>query len=210
VLSRVKILSYREIIREANTGIWWGGEARRRRALAKKEAHLKEGEMARVKSGLAFHCHHDALVEYVYDFDERVKVIKDHKPKEEQELRLRLFKLIPNDLLPGLGSPEWDAHIKAWDAHIKARDAYDKARDAYDKARDAYDKAWDAYDKAWDAHDKARDAYDKVRDAYDKARAEYTGKYKKEFESLHEKLCPDCPWDGSTIFTHRKDTGEWY
>ena len=83
------------------------------------------------KSGLAFHCHHDALLEYVYNYDERVKFIKKNKPKEEQELRLCLFQMIPDDKLPQTG---WDAYNKAGDAYNKARDADNKARDDYYKA----------------------------------------------------------------------------
>ena len=52
------------------------------------------------QSGFAFHCHHDVLAEWVYDYDERVRFIKENKPADEQELRLRLFKLIPEDHLP--------------------------------------------------------------------------------------------------------------
>jgi len=29
-------------------------------------------------------------------------------------------------------------------------------------------------------------------------------------EKLHGELCPDCPWNGGTIFTRRNDAGEWY
>ena len=122
--------------------------------------------------GLAFHCHHDTLFEYCHDYDERVDYIKNNKPKHEQELRLRLFKMIPDGLVPGRDAKEYKA--------------YDKARDAYDKARDAYDKAWDALGKAWDALGKARDAY--------------YSKHQKELEELHTKLCPNCPWFGNTIF----------
>ena len=46
-----------------------------------------------------------------------------------------------------------------------------KARDAYL----AYDKAWDAYDKAYD-------------------------ECLPQIEALHILECPDCPWDGTTIF----------
>ena len=107
------------------------------------------------KSGLAFHCHHDVLFEYVYDYDERVRFIKENKPKSEQKLRLKLFKLIPDELIPGRDSPEYRA---------------------YDKAREAHGKAWEACDK----------------------------KYRKELEELHTKLCPNCPWDGKTIFSEKK------
>ena len=59
---------------------------------------------------------------------------------------------------------------------VKARAACLKAGAAYDKARAAYDKAWAAYDKARAA-------------------------YLPEIEALHAKECPNCPWDGKTIFT---------
>ncbi len=125
-----------------------------------------------MKTGFAFHCHHDTLVEWVTDYDERVKYIKENKPESEQELRLRLFKMIPPDRLP----PE----------------LY-KAGDDYDKALDAYNKAGDAYNKAWDACTKARPAYDKAWAAYLPA-----------LIALHKELCPNCPWDGNTIFTEKE------
>lgn len=30
-----------------------------------------------------------------------------------------------------------------------------------------------------------------------------------EMEKLHRELCPDCPWDGKTIFTRIDDRGDW-
>ena len=143
------------------------------------------------KSGLAFHCHHNTLIEYCYDYDERVRFIKENKPPAEQELRLKLFRLIPHDKLPPTGL---EAYYKARDACDKARDAYYKAWDAYSKAWETYSKARDAWSKAWDAWDKARDAWDKAWDAWNKANHQ-------ELEKLHSELCPDCPWDGKTIFS---------
>ena len=142
------------------------------------------------KSGLAFHCHHDKLFEYCYDYDERVDFIKHHKPKVEQKLRLKLFKLIPDDRLPQRGLSVYD---KACDAYRRASDAYRRARGVYDKARDAYRRARDVYCKAIDAYDKAWDVYDKAEGAYYKAN-------RKELGKLHEELCPGCTWDGETIF----------
>ncbi len=97
--------------------------------------------------GLAFHCHHGTLFEYCHDYQERVDYIKNRKPKNEQELRLRLFKMIPDELLP-----------KGWEK--------------VDKAIGAYNKAWDAY----------------------------VAKSQKELQELHARLCPDCTWNGETIF----------
>ena len=50
--------------------------------------------------GLAAHCHHDTLYEYVDDFDRRVVYIQEHKPYNEVPTRLRLFWLFPEDRLP--------------------------------------------------------------------------------------------------------------
>lgn len=61
------------------------------------------------------------------------------------------------------------------------------------QADEARDKTWEAYE----AYKKAREAYDEARKVYDKALAAAT----PELEALHKELCPDCPWDGRTIFT---------
>ena len=126
--------------------------------------------MTAIKSELAFHRSHDRLYEFVYDYDERVNYIKQHKPADEIELRLRLFKLIPEQLIPGRNSEEYAAYSKA-DAAYKAY----AACAAYGKADAACSKAYAAYA------------------AYDK-------KYGHEIENLHRKLCPDCTWNGKTIF----------
>jgi len=148
------------------------------------------------KTGFAFHCHHDTLFEYVTDYDERVRYIKEDKPEREQELRLKLFKIIPDDRLP-------TKLVKAGTAYVKARKACDKARETYDKAGEtcvkagtAYVKAGTACVKAWEAYGKARGACVKAGEAYDKA----WEAYKPEIEALHKELCPGCPWDGKTIF----------
>ena len=118
---------------------------------------------------LAWHVHHDVLVEPLSaPLEERIAYIKEHKPQEEQELRLRLLKPVVG-MLP-------DAVLKAVDAYTKARDAYTTAGDAYTTAGDAYAKAWDAYDKVISGDQEA-------------------------IESLHAQECPDCPWDGQTIFS---------
>jgi len=138
------------------------------------------------KRGLAFHCHHDILWEYVYDYDKRVRFIKEDKPPEERELRLKLFQLIPEDRIPGKNTPAWEAYDKASEAYGKAWEACDKACEAFD--REAFNKAWKAFD---------REAFDKAWEAYGKA-------YGKELEALHTEICPDCTWDGHTIFSGGK------
>src|SRR3990170_3104268 len=135
-----------------------------------------------------WHIHHEVLLEWSDDIQERIDFIQAEKPKHEVEIRLRLLKPVQGALPPKLvkagdarGKAE-DANAKAWDAYVKARDAYVKAGDARDKAKAAYDKAWDAFGKDWDAYRKADD------------------KYLPQIEALHALECPDCPWDGFTIF----------
>ena len=156
--------------------------------------------MKEVKSGFAFHVHHDMLVEFCTDYDDRVDYIKEHKPEGEQELRLRLFKLIPVERLPV-------ALNKAWEAHDKAREAYDKVRESLYKARESLYKAWESRNKAREAYDKVREANHKVREAYDKVR-ESNDKALKDYESdfiqLHNELCPNCSWNGYSIFSNKE------
>ena len=56
------------------------------------------------------------------------------------------------------------------------------------------DKARRASVEAWQASDKARQAYDKARRAYDKAQNSLL------VQQAHATECPDCPWNGRTIF----------
>ncbi len=91
-----------------------------------------------IKSGLSHCCHHDRHWEFCYNYNEPVECIKLQKPMNEQSLRLRLFRLVPNDKLPGRDSAEWLCYYKAWTA-------YHKAWGTYNKEEAACDKAWTAY-----------------------------------------------------------------
>ena len=104
------------------------------------------------KSGFSIHRHHDILVEYCYNYDERVEVIKSTKPQNEQEIRLRLFKLLPKKAIDELpyemvkACAEWDKACAEWD---KARAAeWDKACAKWDKTCAEWGKADAEWDKA--------------------------------------------------------------
>lgn len=127
--------------------------------------------------GLAHCCHHNTHFEYCYDFATRVEYIKTQKPENEQELRLRLFKILPEDRLPS--------------SLVKAEAEYEKAGAEYYKAVAEYYGAEAEYDKA--------------RAEYDKARAEYYKAIRDnmpELMKLHDELFTDCTWDEKrqTIF----------
>ena len=131
--------------------------------------------------GFYWHCHHDILLEWCYDYDERVKFIKESKPENEVESRLRLFKKVKGKL-----------PVEVIEA---AEEAYGKASKAYDKAWKAYSKAREAFGKTREAYVKAREAYDKAKEACDKA----LENNKKALEKLHKKECPNCIWDSKEL-----------
>lgn len=137
--------------------------------------------MKKRKSGFYWHVHHNIAIEWCYDYDERLESIKSHKPKEEQEVRIKLLQPVLGKLPSKL---------------TKAGLAYDKARLAYIEARDAYDEARDAYIKTSAAYNKARDAFIKAKHAY----INEMMNCRKAIEILHAKECPNCPWNGKTIF----------
>jgi len=149
---------------------------------------------------LVWHIHHDVLVEPLTEpFATRVAYIKAEKPVSEIDTRLRLMKPVWGKL------PELD----------KARAELDRASAEWDKADAELDKADAELDKADAESDKARAELDKARAELDKARAEWA---KADAESvkadaewdkacrlssvlaLHAEECPNCPWNGETIF----------
>ena len=126
----------------------------------------------------AWHIYHDTLLSPLCEpIENRIAFIKNENPLHEQELRLRLLKPVQGKLP--------DEYVKAWDEYARAMNAYDKAWD------DPHDKAssWNAYDKAWGDDNKAWIAYAKARTAH-----------MPEILALHAIECPDCTWDGKTIF----------
>ena len=137
----------------------------------------------------AWHVHHETLIEPLTEpIENRIAYIKEYKPASQVELRLRLLKPVQGELPAALN---------------KAKAALDKAFTARDKAFTAYAKAWAAYVKARAALNKAKAALDKARAAYAKAWAAYVkagAACMPEIEALHAIECPDCPWDGTTIF----------
>ena len=123
----------------------------------------------------AWHVHHNLLVEPLRKpIKNRIKYIKQHKPKEEQAQRLALLK-------PVLGALP-DSVVKAGADLVIAQTDYEKA---YEKARVHYGAYYLRYEKA-------KAAYEEIYEEQQLA-----------IEALHKLECPDCPWDGETIFPHR-------
>jgi hypothetical protein len=148
----------------------------------------------RQNSGLAHCMYGNSHWDYCSNYQERIEYLLE--VESSYELHLKLFKLVPNELLPGIESAEWKAFKMAVNSQTKAGRSFAKAIETYIMAMKAFDKigkAREAYEKAWEALEKANIAYYKARDAY-------YSKYANELQILHDEMFPDCTWDGKTIF----------
>ena len=127
----------------------------------------------KVKQGFYWHVHHDMLLEYCYDYEERAEYIKSYKPKDEIETRLRLFKHVkgklPEDLIDA--GRKWGEAWRKWD---EAGRKYDEAERKYDEAKRKYDEAERKYD-------------------------EILKKHKPFLEKLHKKECGCKEWNGEEL-----------
>ena len=142
----------------------------------------------KTKTGMYWHCHHDKLCEYVYDYDERVEYIKNNKPKHEIEIRLKLFQKIKGKL---------------------PRELEDKEiRQKCEEARQKYEKAGQKCKEAWQKCKEARQKYEEAWQKYEEARQKYEEAWQKcvtKLEKLHAKECGCKEWNGKElIFTEEK------
>lgn len=149
---------------------------------------VKEQKGSSMPVGFYWHVHHDILVEWCHNYEERASCIRTEKPKHERDIRLRLFRPVKG-ILPQKVQEAKRAYAEAWLACDEAGIACDKAWLVYDEARLDYDEVWLAYKKAKRAYDEARRAY---------YNAFVT--HRTDIETLHTQECPDCPWNGETIF----------
>ena len=126
-----------------------------------------------------WHIHHDILLEALTGpLKNRIKYIKNIKPKDEIELRLKLIKPVKGKIPSEV---------------VKACDKYDEARDRYNKTRDGYDKTQDGYYEAQDRYNKALEKRSKTLE-----------KHQPYLKKLHKKEC-GCGygWTKKTIFTKK-------
>ena len=134
---------------------------------------IKEMKTEKIISGMYFHCHHDVLCEWVYDYQERVDYIKREKPKKEIKTRLRLFKKVKGKL------PK-----KFVEAEKKCVEAEKK-----------YVEAWKKYDEAKEKIDEAGKKYVEAREKCVEAKR----KYAPEIEKFHKKECGCKEWKNGQI-----------
>ncbi len=170
-----------------------------------------------------WHIHHDTLFEIAaYSIKTRIGWILGNKPDHEIETRLRLLRPIqgefPKDVLCAYGAAQ-DArrsseaamqatHKPCTEYHYELAtlsneaESYEEKERVYtgsQKNRTALGEAYDlSITKMHAAADTARD----VKQAYEEVILIHAA----EIEALHDLECPDCPWNGSTIFPNGADT----
>ena len=131
--------------------------------------------MSKPKPQLYWHIHHGVLMEPATEpIENRITYIKEEKPEDERALRLTLLEPVKGKL-PQPVPIAVATYNKAWTTYRKAADVYTKGCETYSGAHDVYLKAQKARDKVFDDNMPA-------------------------ILALHEQECPNCPWDGFTIF----------
>ena len=94
--------------------------------------------MKKTKIQFYWHLHHNSLIDFLTEpIENRIKYIKENKPKAEIELRLKLLKPIKGKL------PE--EYIKAWQKFYEAKQKYDEAKLKYQEAGQKHEEAWKKY-----------------------------------------------------------------
>ena len=128
------------------------------------------------KVTFAWHIHHDVLVEELTEpIENRIEYIKKFKPKNEVKLRLKLLKVVKGEL-PKEFVEAWQKYYEAWQK---------------------YYETWQKYYETWQKHVEARQKYYEAWQKYVKVYK----KYESQILALHEKECPNCSWNGKTIFS---------
>ena len=156
-----------------------------------------------MSSGIAQHCYHDKLFGLVWDYEERADYIRTEKPREEKTLRMRLFALIPTERL----SPVL-AQAVAEGCRLRA-EGNRLLAEGY-RLFSGSNPLWAEDTRIWDEVNKQRAECNRLRAESNRLWVESLKTHIVELEALHAELCPDCPWDGTTIFTRRNEAGEWY
>ena len=141
--------------------------------------------MSEVKSGFSIHCNHDILAAHCYDYDERIRYIKKTKPKNEQEIRLRLFKLLPQEAIDEIPKEFVEASVE----YGKAEKKLAKALGESSKRSPDYGKAERDFKEACN---KWRYAYHDFSEAY----AKWLPSTRKDW---HTKWCGCKEWQNGRI-----------
>jgi len=123
-----------------------------------------------------WHVYHNRLLDFSEDINERIEYIRRCKPTDEVFLRLDLLKEV-RGILP-------EELVKAGKAWWKAYKAYKNEYLSLTHREESLLNATRTFGEA------------------DTKLIKVSLKYRQEIEDLHEEECPNCPWNGWTIFPY--------
>jgi hypothetical protein len=91
-----------------------------------------ENMTTEINSGLAWHVHHEIMIEWCYDLDERLDYIKSNKPSNEISTRIKCFSLLTQRSIDSLPADlnKADADWRKASADLNKADADWRKADA--------------------------------------------------------------------------------
>lgn len=166
----------------------------------------------------AWHVHHDILLEPLTgSLAHRAAYIQASKAASEVDTRLRLLKPVAGTV-PGALVRRSRPLLEAEKAVVDTRKAYSEALAIFNESNASCDQIRSAHyqgsktvadyhealrlrAEAWQTSEEARRAYSKASGEYAEAAATYARACNaRSVLRLHEEECPNCTWDGKTIF----------
>ena len=151
-----------------------------------------------------WHIHHESLYENLIEpLQNRINYIQSTKPKHEIKIRLRLLKPVQDltawaeyDRVVNTAQAEYDRVVNP--ARAEYNRVVNPARAEYDRVVNTAQAEYNRVVNPAQAEDNrvvntAQAEYDRV---VNPAQAEYD----RVMVKLHKIECPDCPWNGKTIF----------
>ena len=148
---------------------------------------------------LVWHFHHEKmLLEAAMEpLNMRAAFILSNKPEAERVTRLRLLRpVVHPEKMPAAVLAAYAARLQADTARLQAHAALSQAHAAWSQADAALSQAHAAWSQADAAWSQADEAWRKADAALSSAIIDNHS----AIEALHREECPDCPWDGQTIF----------
>ena len=159
-------------------------------------------------SGFFWHVHHDLLLEYSGDIQERIEYIKTRKPAREIDLRLRLMRPVKGILHPDVVALGLLLYKCSSNGQAELETCQSVRRTINDLYRSINAqlipiKEFDAkLFELTSLYRAALDNYEASMIICNQAYTDYACQIQLhigELLELHALECPNCPWDGSKI-----------
>ena len=165
----------------------------------KNEIKIQTMKKQQQTNGFSIHCHHNRLVEYCYDYQGRVGYIKREKPKSEQKIRLKVFKLLPPEAIKEIptrlqeAGRQWERASWQWE---EAGRQWHEASLQWIEAV----KQWHEASGQWHEAGRQWEEADRQREEASKQWQEASNQWPQPAQdAFHNKWCGCKWWDGAKL-----------